>query len=370
MLHAGSPSRAHVSFVVGTTPLTCTARRWDGIVATQVGHRPSPEREATISTQDEIRRAVDALETDVFYVSAPVTRESADSLRAVHARGASRGRCILVLTTFGGHPDAAYIMARDLRNAYPNGGFTVCIFGFCKSAGTLLALGAHEIVMGSRGELGPLDVQVSEKDELGRYGSGLEIFSSLNVLTGASYTMFHRYLRETVERNDGQISTKTAAEIATKLTVGLMSPISEQIDPLRLGRRQRALDIAKRYAMQLGVPERAAVTLTTDYPDHGFVIDLPEASKLLGPQKVRPPNEAERRLEAALATKPDLYFPQPTAGTIEVLSQPPRTQQTQHIPSETRAEASANEQDGAGDPGEMAGQRTEDVVEAHQANST
>ena len=64
------------------------------------------------------------------------------------------------------------LIARFLRGVYES--VTVCVFGYCKSAGTLLALGCHEVAMGLRGELGPLDVQVSEKDELARFGSGLE----------------------------------------------------------------------------------------------------------------------------------------------------------------------------------------------------
>ena len=332
-----------------------------------VAAKKQPDGGSGISVRDDIRSAAEALEADVFYVSAPLIRSSADALHGLHKTGVSHERCVLVLTTFGGYPDAAYIMARDLRESYPKG-FRVCIFGFCKSAGTLLALGASKIVMGSRGELGPLDVQVSEKDELGQYGSGLEIFTSLNVLTTTAFAMFHRYLQETVERNNGQISTKTAAEIATKLTVGLMSPISRQIDPLRLGRRQRALDIAKRYAMQLGVPEKTATVLTTDYPDHGFVIDLPAAKKLLGPEKVRSPTDMEERLEAALAAAGDLYYPKPPPGRIELLNQPQQPHQaSRRNQEETRPD---EQQDGAGDPGEVAGQRDANINEDDQADSS
>ena len=114
-------------------------------------------------TRSEIVQAVSALDADVLYVSGVLDRDTADILREVHSRR-TRGKCILVLTTFGGDPAAAYLMARFLRDVHPDG-FTVFIPGRCKSAGTLLALGAREIVMGDRGELGPLDIQVSEKDE-------------------------------------------------------------------------------------------------------------------------------------------------------------------------------------------------------------
>ena len=201
-----------------------------------------------MSDNETVRRVADALGADVFLVSSAITYPTVDLLRELCSSIEPRTKCVLILTTWGGVPDAAYLLARNLRATY-SGRLTVCVFGFCKSAGTLLALGGREIVVGERGELGPLDVQVSQRDELDRFGSGLEIFSSLNVIAGRSVTMFNMFVRAIVDGSKRQISTRTAADLAAKLTVGLMSPISEQVDPLRLGRRQRSLDVAKRYAM-------------------------------------------------------------------------------------------------------------------------
>ena len=36
----------------------------------------------------------------------------------------------------------------------------------CKSAGTLLLIGATSLIISDRGELGPLDVQLSKPDEI------------------------------------------------------------------------------------------------------------------------------------------------------------------------------------------------------------
>ena len=135
--------------------------------------------------------------------------------------------------------------------------------------------------MGLRGELGPLDVQVSEKDELARFGSGLETVTALNLLTKTAFASFERYLVDTIQRSGGQISTKTAAELATNLTVGLVAPISAQIDPIRLGREQRAMEIGSAYAARLSIPLQAIARLTAGYPDHGFVIDLTEAREFM-----------------------------------------------------------------------------------------
>lgn len=201
-------------------------------------------------------------------------------------------------------------MARFLRDTYPNG-FRSLIFGRCKSAGTLLALGSTEIVMGARGELGPLDIQVSEKDEPFRVGSGLELFTALNSITQNTFMTFEHYLLGLIQRSGSQISMKTAAKIATELTIGIMSPISQQIDPLQLGRRERALNIVKAYAHRLNISEKIVAELATGYPDHGFVIDCQEAKTLLGNGIVRVPDEQERELEEALAASDiaGLYSP-------------------------------------------------------------
>ena len=279
--------------------------------------RPAGPR--TADTLPAIRTAAEALQADVYYLSGALNRETDTHLRAVVERSRQHDRCVLVLTTSGGDADAAYLIARFLRRVYKR--VIVCVFGYCKSAGTLLALGCHEIAMGLRGELGPLDVQVSEKDELARFGSGLEIVASLNLITETAFSSFESYLVATVQRSGGQISTKTAAEIATNLTVGLVAPISGQIDPIRLGREHRAMEIASAYAERLGISPQAIARLTTDYPDHGFVIDLTEAKEFL--DHARDLDPLERALEEAVAGAiPAVYYPIAPQDIVTCLTSP------------------------------------------------
>ena len=284
-----------------------------------------PRQRASTGTDDQvaaIRKAAEALKADVYYLSGTLSRATDSRLREVTERSRRHKRCVLVLTTTGGDADAAYLIARFLRGVYES--VTACVFGYCKSAGTLLALGCHEVAMGLRGELGPLDVQVSEKDELARFGSGLEIVTSLNFLTETAFASFERYLVTTVQRSGGQISTKTAAEIATNLTVGLVAPISGQIDPIRLGREQRAMEIASAYAARLRVSPQAIARLTTEYPDHGFVIDLTEAREFLEhARELEPP---ERDLEVAVASvMPGVYLPSVGQDLVICLTEPDAT---------------------------------------------
>ena len=209
-----------------------------------------------------IERAASALQADVFFLSGPINRIAADRLREAHGSSNGRERCLLILSTSGGDADAAYLMARFLRGVYKH--LTICVLGYCKSAGTLLALGGHEVSMGLRGELGPLDVQISKKDELVQSGSGLDIFTSLNVLAETAFSSFFQsYLVNTISRSEGQISTKTAADIATKLTVGMVAPIAAQIDPMRLGRERRRDGYRKRVRRTTGNSCRSDCS-----PDH------------------------------------------------------------------------------------------------------
>lgn len=245
---------------------------------------------------------------DLFFVSGPLTRDTAQLLYEAHGQSQGRNHCVLVLTTSGGDANAAYLAARHLRRSYEK--LTVCVFGYCKSAGTLLALGAHELVIGERGELGPLDVQVSTKDEIIPSVSGLEIFASIEVLTNYAFGMFEQCLLTLIAKSDGQVTTRTAAQVATELAVGVLGPVAAQIDPLRLGHEQRALDVAARYAERLGVSANVVARLTGGYPSHGFVIDLEEAAGFLPEDLVRAPTDDERLFERRLADSfPNLYYP-------------------------------------------------------------
>lgn len=167
----------------------------------------------------------------------------------------------------------------------------------CKSAGTLLALGAKSVVMSDRAELGPLDIQISEKDELGENRSGLIAMEALQTLRSESFKLFEDAFLKLRFKSGLQITTKTAAEIAAKITVGLFSPIYEQVDPMRLGEINRAMKIALAYGDRLktdNVKEDTIEELITDYPEHGFVVDRSEATELF--YSVREPSQDEAAL--------------------------------------------------------------------------
>src|SRR5262245_43794482 len=104
-------------------------------------------------------------------------------------------------------------------------------------------------------------------------------------------------------RLGARITTKLAAEMASTLVTGLYSQISAQVDPLRLGEMQRAMEIAMAYGQRLdaydsNLKRNALQKLVSSYPSHGFVIDRKEARDLF--HKVRAPSDDEQMLEIHL----------------------------------------------------------------------
>jgi hypothetical protein len=241
-------------------------------------------------------------DADIFLFNAKINNANADELinqiRSVKKR---KKNIILVLTTNGGDPDAGYRIVRIIKQYYDKGRFFLYVFGFCKSTGTLIALGADEIVMGDLAEFGPLDIQLSGGDELTNT-SGLSYLQSLIVLNEKIYSSFEDNF---INLKGGYgITTKTAAEIGSKLAIGIIEPISAQIDPLKLGEVQRAIKIASAYGERiLGINNddiESVKKLIGNYPSHTFVIDFKEMVSLFPKKKIRRPNDEEYQIEGEI----------------------------------------------------------------------
>jgi hypothetical protein len=220
-----------------------------------------------------------------------------------------RPNILLHLTTNGGLPDSAYRIGRCVQKMYPPPGRVVLfVDSFCKSAGTLVALGADEIVMSEMAELGPLDVQVGKEDALAERTSGLTPTKAIEILSVRAFACLEDAFLKLRFRSGLQITTRTALEIAASMTTGLFSPIFGQIDPMRLGEIERAMSIARDYGTRLArgnQKEESLERLIDGYSSHGFVIDKEEAAELF--QCVRHPSELEDKLS-------DLVVPFVIAG--------------------------------------------------------
>lgn len=252
----------------------------------------------------EIRHAAtelaEAQDADVFFYNGDIDpRWEAEfvKLGKDHPR---RTNVVLALCTRGGVPDAAYRMARFLQQNYKK--FSLLVCGKCKSSGTLIAVGAHELIMTDGAELGPLDIQLGKKDELWENDSGLTVLSAITELESKAYDLFEGGFVKLKLRTEGRMTTRTATAIATELAIGMITPIVSQIDPMHVGEVSRAMKVAKEYGERLSkggknLEDDTLEKLINGYPSHGFVIDREEAKELF--KNVRRPNEKEYGLIGA-----------------------------------------------------------------------
>lgn len=228
-----------------------------------------------------MRRIVAASDTDILIYNAPIERPRDRRIIKWLSARECKPNLLMILVTNGGDPDVAYRIARSIQNHYKK--FTVCVSGTCKSAGTLLLLGAHELAFSDHGEIGPLDIQLAKKDDLWGSESGLTVLTALTALHENAQDAFDHFLLSLTNRSGGRITVRTASEVAARLTEALYARISAQIDPIHMGEVNRSMAIAKEYGKRLvdkskNCEEDTLQALISSYPSHGFVIDMEEAS--------------------------------------------------------------------------------------------
>ena len=194
-----------------------------------------------------------------------------------------RENAFFVLTTTGGDAQAAYRIARFFQLTSKK--FYLCVPSMCKSAGTLIALGAHEIVMSPFAELGPLDVQLVQRDEIDQSRSGLVVDTALEGLAKKTLETFETIMLHITFGSGKSISFEAASKVAANLTTGTMSQIYARIKPDDLGNDLRNLRVAEAYGTRLAKhgqntkPDTVS-RLVHKYPSHDFIIDADEAKTL------------------------------------------------------------------------------------------
>jgi len=185
---------------------------------------------------------------------------------------------------------SAYQIARTFKRNYKK--FILYVFGKCKSAGTLIAVGANEIVMSEHGQFGPLDIQLADKEELFGQTPALDVQQSLATLSKFTFDTFFDFL---LKINPAGLSTKIASDLAKNLALGITTPIAAQIDPLLLGRVDRSMKIAEAYSERLQKDFKGKAKLSGGYPSHSFIIDYEEADTIFS--NLRAPDEDEKQIE-------------------------------------------------------------------------
>lgn len=272
-------------------------------------------------------------DADVYLYNAPIEPDGFSTLAeavALRSKTSQRPNCILILVTYGGLANSAYQIARLLQNTYTE--FMVFTPSVCKSAGTIVTLGASQIIMDVFSELGPLDVQLLAKDEIGDRKSGLLSRSAFEALAQESFDLFSHHMLSIKTASGGLVSFKFAAEIAARMASDLMSPVFSQLNPDVIGSDFRDLQVATHYgerlALKSGNPKPHAVSqLVSGYPSHDFIIDREEAGQLF--RSVSEPSDALYRLVAQIS---DLTHRPSQNGIVLVFEQV--SQNDDHTPGE------------------------------------
>lgn len=187
--------------------------------------------------------------------------------------------CMLIESS-GGYTDFAYRIARLFQRR--NKQFHVLIAQYAKSGATLMALAAKSIIMCQDSELGPLDVQVYDKEHE-TFDSALNAVQSLERLNAFALTALDQAMLLLVPRMAKKADTllPTALSYATNI----VSPLMAKIDTIDITKKSRELKVAEEYALRLMKVNYSATEakytaqrLIEKYPTHGFVIDSTEAA--------------------------------------------------------------------------------------------
>ncbi len=183
-------------------------------------------------------------------------------------------------------------------------------------------------------ELGPIDVQLRKPDEVGERTSGLTPVQALLFLEERSTTLFKRHFKSLRFSDDLGFSTKMAAETATNITSGLLGPIYQQIDPIRLAEVDRSLKVASEYGERLAksnLKPGALEKLLAGYPSHSFVIDQDEAKELF--KVVEEPTPELRELAEVYDNLADWYETQPVPYCFWLTGEPPEQPEAPKTPA-------------------------------------
>lgn len=171
----------------------------------------------------------------------------------------------LVLHSYGGAVDTPYKVVMLIREFCEE--FAVIVPFVAKSAASMLALGADEVVMGPISELGPIDPLVKHP-----------IYKDVLVPVQAVWHCLDFFQRSIVNSLNPEVSTI------------IVNPMLSKLDPWLIGDYEKTIKASRQYAETLlsrymlkDSPEKVSVVthaLTEGYFSHGYPIGRREAKEL------------------------------------------------------------------------------------------
>jgi hypothetical protein len=237
--------------------------------------------------------------------------------------------------------------------------FIVCAPSTCKSAGTLIALGASRLLLDFFCDLGPLDVQLFKQNEIGARKSGLLAKSSFEALSDAAFQLYEALMMGITMRSGGLVSFKLASELSAAMAGQMLAPVFGQINPDVVGSENRDLNIALHYGIRLiDYSQNATIgtvsRLVHEYPSHDFIIDNDECKELF--KNVEVPSE---RLYRVLGYIGGSAYDEASSTLVLGLTRP-RKEKDQANEADKPSDEKAPAQAGAGRGQEVDGNRPPD----------
>jgi hypothetical protein len=194
----------------------------------------------------------------------------------------------VLLNSPGGSLDSAYLTtlylsayAKELRVYVPDR---------AKSASTLLAVGADQVLMSAFAELGPLDTQIPDPRNPANTVSALDCYQSVDYVRDFGVKTITEILPQLVNSTERRIPIDALLETGSTFALGAITPVLRTVTALDFGGWGRSLRIGEHYARKLlqartkvGDQVRAgriAHQLVYGYTHHLFPIDHHEARRI------------------------------------------------------------------------------------------
>jgi hypothetical protein len=298
----------------------------------------------TVAPESQSAHALSVFEhyqADIYFYSGPINETGYGQIITAAATAPVRPNCLLILTTNGGTMNAAFHIARFLQRSYSR--FQLYVPSHCKSAGTLIALGAHQLILDEYSELGPLDGLLSLPDDIIDWSAAHQSRFALDSLTESALDMFQKALGTMRPRAGSPVDYELAAEIAASMTTKLYEPLFSKVNPVLLANDFRYNATVAEYGKRLisrshNARLESVLRLIKSYPTHDFIVDQDDARELF--------INVSTPVDQLYALVDDLgeaaYFQEDTA-LVQRLTEPPSAGGQAHIsmpgPADTPAEA-------------------------------
>jgi hypothetical protein len=304
-------------------------------------------------------------DTDLYFYFGRIRRPFEEEfISDFDGRSRKRKNILVLMTTLGGDPHAAYRMGRCIQRSYGllpapkqmdsiKHNVSIFVDTVCASAGTLVTFGGNCLIMTDLAEISPIDIQIRKPDDIWERDSGLTPAQALDILERRSKSLFKTHFNQLRLDSELGLTTKTSVEVASNVTTGLLQPIYGQIDPMRLGEVERLMGITASYGERLGkfnLNEGALGKLLSGYPSHDFVIDRWEATDLF--KRVEEPKPGLRDFAKWMRTVGVARLTMPTPLMFWATKEPPAPPAP--APQQPPQEAQNDQQQSDGPGGEGA----------------